>query len=779
MLRLPALLSTLILCSYGQVSIQGLVKDPTGAPVHAADVRLTRVDNTLQLQTRSGIDGRYSFDHLPAGEYWLEARTATLEQAEPLRITAGAAGPAAADLVIVPARVATRIQVTGSLMAQSTIEAGKALDVLEAEDLDRRAEFSLTEALRVVPGLRVQQLGGPGTFTRILTRGLRATDTSVLVDGLRFRDAGAVQGDAAAFLGDLLMGGVERIEVLRGSGSSLYGTHATGGVVNLVTLGGGGPFHAEFTNEGGGLGLYRGLAKFSGSALDGRLLYGGGANHLNVSRGTEGLERVRNWGGQGSAQWRVRPATSLSLRFLGATSMVSIGTNPQPAAAAALPPTGIVPAVAGVTFIPNQYDPDSRRIADFASVAAVWSEQLASNAMLRVSYQGLGSHRDNRNGPAGAGYQTEFNNSTAYGGRIDTVNARADVTLARRHYLTFGYEFERENYDNPSRDENPDPAQRVNARTEATQRSHSAFAQDQIRWLDSRLQLSLSGRFQRFAMDAPLFTGGAPQYAGVKLSTPPDALTGDAALSYVFASTSTKLRAHAGNAYRAPSLYERFGAYFFFGAFGALGDPRLRPERSLGFDIGADQYLANNRLRASASVFYTRLQEVIGYGDTPNDPFGRWGGYLNTGGGLARGIELSGEARPSRKTMLQATYTYTNADERQSSLTGGGLSSIRVFPHQVTAVLTQQVTPRLNVTADWWWANQYIGGTFFLGSGIRPYLFEGPRKLDASAVYAVPVNDRLSLKLFVRAENLLNQRYFEEGFHTPRAWATAGVKLLF
>src|SRR2546428_90422 len=80
-----------------------------------------------------------------------------------------------------------------------------------------------------VAGLGVQQQGGPGAFANIRTRGLRNEDTAVLVDGLRFREVGAPQGDASGFLADLILTDVDRLEVLRGTGSSLYGSNAIGG----------------------------------------------------------------------------------------------------------------------------------------------------------------------------------------------------------------------------------------------------------------------------------------------------------------------------------------------------------------------------------------------------------------------------------------------------------------------------------------------------------------------------------------------------------------------
>ena len=146
---------------------------------------------------------------------------------------------------------------------------------------------------------------------------------------------------------------------------------------------------------------------------------------------------------------------------------------------------------------------------------------------------------------------------------------------------------------------------------------------------------------------------------------------------------------------------------------------------------------------------------------------------------MARGVELSGEARPWRSMTVRGSYTYTNADERKSSLVGGGLQTIRVFPHMVTVVASQQVIPRLLVTADFLAASSYIAGTFFVGSGNRPFLFPGPHRLDTAVTYDVPLREKQTLRLYTRIENLFNQQYYEDVFRTPKAWAAAGVKWMF
>ena len=137
-------------------------------------------------------------------------------------------------------------------------------------------------------------------------------DTSFLVDGFRFRDAASPQGDTTAYIGDLLLANTDRIEVLRGSGSSLYGTHATGGVVNIITDQGGGTFRGDVTAEGGGLGVVRSGARFSGGVLHDRLRFAGGATHLNVTSGLDGDDRSRNTTGHGFVQWLASPATVVS-----------------------------------------------------------------------------------------------------------------------------------------------------------------------------------------------------------------------------------------------------------------------------------------------------------------------------------------------------------------------------------------------------------------------------------------------------------------------------------
>lgn len=755
--------------------IQGRIVDPSGAAIERATVTVVSRDGALRRTVQTDSGGGFHIGGLSEGEYIAEAHASGLASSGAVTLLAGAP---AKDIRLGLAEVRASVQVTANAGAETADEAAKAVDVIQREQLDARAEITVIESLRLTPGIRVQQLGGPASTARVQARGMRSSDTAVLIDGFRLRDAASTQGDAAGFMSDLVLVNTDRIEVLRGSGASLYGSNASAAVVNLVTDSGGGPLRGDVSAEGGGLGMARGLARVGGGAFGDRLRFSGGASHLNLTRGVDSQDRARNSGAQGSAQFTALPGTLLHARLYASDAYLDLNDTPFAAAAANLPRANPVEAVAGVTFTPALNDPDNQRTARLFSGLFGVTQQLSPGATLRGNYQAVASRRDFRDGPAGIRFEPLYSNLSRFDGRIHTLQSRLDWRAAPWTTISGGYEWEREWFDNLSADDHPDASRRAKARATVVQRSHSAFAQDQLRLMQGRVLISLSGRFQNFQLHSPRFEGGLGAYADITPAKPRAAFTGDASLAYLIARSGTKLRAHAGNGYRAPSLYERFGS-FFSGSFSPLGDPRLRPERLASLDAGADQYLFANKLRLSATFFYTRIQEAIAFEQggviTPaSDPYGRFGGYWNTGGGLARGIETSAEAQPYRTTSLRASYTYTNADERVSAVAGGILDSPRILAHMMTLLATQRFGRRWDASADF-----AAGSDYLHPMSRRAFRFDGPRKLDLAAGYTHPLRDGITLRAYIRAENLLGRVYYEDGFPTPGRWAVAGLKLAF
>jgi len=782
-------------------AIRGAVTDPQGRPVAGASVRLYARAGGAAGVTTSTPEGAYRLNAAP-GDYLLEVEAPEFGLATISDVRVQGASEAVHDVQLELSSLRTRIVVTASGTALPIEEVSKASDTVDAQQIRDRHEYLLAEAARNVAGLRVQQLGGPGGQTTIKMRGLRSYDTALLIDGLRFRDAASTQSDATGFLQDLAVVNTDRVEILRGSGSSLYGTHAMGGVVDIHSDQGGGKAHGEISAEGGGLGFLRGLARAGGDLGAGRLLYSGGVSHINVTHGVDPFDPYRNTTGHGFARYNFTPRVSLGGRVFSGESFVALNESPEvddsllpnqpgsgPVPAIGLPPDQLRLYEAGqpfdagnATFIPAFNDPDNHRASSFIAGALTFTHELSPASSYRLSYHGVNTRRSHRDGPAGLSeFDPVFSNDSRFNGRIDTLQARGDHQ-AGPQLLTFGYEFEREKYDNTNRDENPDPAQAVNDAGRISQTSHALFAQDQLRLFDGRLQLSLSGRAQSFRLSTPEFEGGSTPYDGLRFESPDAALTGDASAAYFFRSSGTKLRAHAGNAYRAPAAFERLGVSFFAGSVSVWGDPRLRPERSVSFDVGVDQWLVDSRVRLSASYFYTALQEIIvfdfsGVIDPATDPFGRFGGYRNSGGGLARGAEFSVSATPTTSLSLLASYTYTNSDSRTPTVPAENFSKVLgISDHMFSFTAVQRLARSIDLSFDFYAASKYPL-TFF--SSPRVFEFDGPVKADLVASYTRPVGESKSLRFYGKLDNLFNKTYWESGFTAPDRWGIVGVGFSF
>ena len=765
------ILLLLLSSSVAAATIAGTVRDPQGRAV--PNTTVTLFSTTASSATTTDATGAWRFDSLPESDYLLRAAAPGFapylkEHATPQT-----------NIVLQIAGVHEQVVVTAAGTPQTPEQTSKAIDVVDQSEADARNANALSDAINLTPGLRVQQLGGPGAFTTIQIRGLRTEDTAILVDGLRLRDASATQADASGLIEDLLFTDASQIEVMRGSGSSLYGTNAIGGVVNVITNEGGGRTRGSLLLEGGSLGTERTRAQLSGGFFKDKIEYSLGLAQTDVVRGVGGDAPFRDIGTQGRVTFHLAPSVRLTARVYGADSFSKVLGEPDILGS----PSGfvIVNAVPSVTFLPAPDNPDSTRAARFIDAALILHDQVTSKLDYSVSYQVLSNSRRFGDGPAGIDFQPTSSTRSLYDGRIQTVNAQADYHLGRYNLLSGGYEFERENYANDNTQQyEPAAASAVNV----TQRSQSYFVQDQAHLFGDRLQLSAAFRTQYFALDAPVFTplASAP-YQGISFPSPTPAYTGDASVAYWVRKTGTKLRAHVGRGYRAPSLFERFGAGFdpIFG-YSVYGDPRLKPEHSIGLDTGLDQTFFHGRLKTSASYFYTWLQDVINF-DTSGlinpatDPFGRFIGYLNTRGGISRGVETSAAVAPVRSLKITGAYTYVNAIER-TPIVGDVLQTFVVPRNQFSLLVTEQATARLLLTFDTLDSTSYLAPVY--GDVVtQTYRFNGIHKVNAGVSYRLPLKDYRAIRFFVRAENIFNQTYFENGFLTPGRTALGGLQYEF
>ena len=753
-------------------SIRGTVTDVQGAKVPGASIQLNSRTGRRMAVT-SDENGIFEFKDLNPGEYLLEIDAVGFSHfvSAPLKLRRGATEM---NFQLEVAAVTETVIVTATGTAQRADEVAKVVSVVAAQQIESKHESGIPEALRGIPGVRVQQQGSPGALTSVRLRGQRTFDTALLLDGLRVRDAGDINGSAASLLTDLSPVGLARVEILRGSGSSIYGTNAIGGVLNLVPEIGAGTPHFEIGLEGGALATFRERIKMTGGSQ--RLGYGFGLNRTDVRRGIDGADEYGSAAGGGRLQFNPTPSVSIDINGYGTISNSRINDSPVPLPAAFTVGSDYPDAIAGTSFQPDFNNPDQGRRNRLLLGSLRFSQQVRENVSYSVAYQRVSSARQNYNGPRS---DPQFASFYPFGdfefvniskGTTDTVDARINARLGRSNQVTGGIEFE-----NESAFQQFMPPYTPSNRPRDRQRTFAVFGQDLISLLQGRLQLSLGIRHQSYYLRA----ADRPGFLQAVNTT--RSLTGDGAIAYFIRSTNTKLRAHVGNGYRAPSLYERFGVGNFPGAgLTRFGDPTLKAEQSISVDAGFDQRLARDRVLVGATYFYTRLQRVIAFSGFTVDPLGlgRFGGFVNQPGGLARGFEAFVEATPARGTELRASYTFTNSDR---SLATRGLQPEYVIPSHVLGFNWNQRVRDFAINLDVNHNSSHLAPLFENNSPFRSaeLRFAGYTKVDLFARFERRLSERLVMLVFGGADNVLNQDYFENGFRAPGTVGRGGVTFKF
>src|ERR1700752_404207 len=432
-------------------------------------------------------------------------------------------------------------------------------------------------------------------------------------------------------------------------------------------------------------------------------------------------------------------------------------------------------AVPGVTFEPDFNNPDQGRRNRLLVGSGKFSQVVNDRVSYSVAYQRVSSNRRNYNGPL---VDPQFTAFVPFGdfeflsvnlGTIDTIDGRVNLRFSRSNLATFGAEFERESFFQSSQ-----PSFSAFNNTTDRQRTFAVFGQDQLSLLDDRLLISIGVRGQAYRISS------ADRPGDLQGRTAESSVTGDGAIAYLIRSSNTKLRAHVGNGFRAPSLFERFGVGTFGTGPARFGDPTLRAEQSLSVDGGLDQRLANDRVLFGATYFYTRLQRTIVFTGFVTDPLGlgRVSGYTNRPGGLARGAETYFRTSPWNGLDLNASYTYTNSDRQVS---GQGLQPEYVIPKHLFGLNVSQRYRSLLFNFDLNHTGNYIAPVFENNFPFRmaELTFDGYTKGDLFVSYERRQSERVTVVLFGGVENIFNQEYFENGFLAPGAQGRGGIRVKF
>lgn len=635
--------------------------------------------------------------------------------------TASAAAPAqsADSSRTLPALVVTATREHGALrseVATTTVLDGRAL---RAEGITH-----LADALRRVPGVAVMRQSGLGSQTSLFLRGGQANYVRLLIDGVPVNEPGGTLDLARITLDD-----VERIEVVRGPASVLYGTDAVTGVIQLFTRRAGRRASLDAEAGGGSFGARRGALGASGMA--GAADWSLRADHHAAAGILAFNNGYRNDGivaTAGLGRGATRTDARMTARYNASQYQY--------------------PTESDGTVNDRNAERTEHRLMLGAEVGHRWNDRVETRA--QASFNEL--HPRTSDGPDGPGdddgYYGYFERATV---ARHLADLRTTWRLGEAQRLAVGAEYARD-------------AQRGSSLT------LSEFGQIPDEFRATRANVAgyaqLLGDVGRWS-----YTAGARIDENTAFGTFHTARLGAA---FRLARGLT-VRAAAGTAFKAPTFFENFAQGF------TIGNRDLRPEQSRSADVGVEAVMTPT-VTVRATAFATRFTDLIQYTGTPPHPGAP--NFYNIAAANAGGVELELALTDVAGLSASASYTWTDtrvvdagfsSSPNDNFVTGGRL--LRRPEHaaalQVSRALGSQGTLTLGMThvgrredRDF---SSFPAGIVFL---------DGYETIDVGVEHALPGRWMRDARVQLRAENLTGERYEAVyGFETPGRAIFAGLRL--
>ncbi len=631
------------------------------------------------------------------------ASAPALAQSDPTQPTIDANG----DTIVVTA--------SRSGDAVPTNQLGASVTVLDAAALDQRQTRIVSDILRDVPGIAVSRVGAIGGLTQVRIRGSESNHVLVLIDGIKASDP----YDGEFDFGTLIADEAAKVEVLRGQQSALYGSDAIGGVIQYITLTGREAPGISLRAEGGSFGTASGGARAAGVA--GNLDYALSASGFHTSGTPTARGGTRNIGSDsigasGKLSWT--DGGPLKLTAVGRYSLTDADNNDTESDPAS-PRFGYIVDSPGAHFRNQAFYGLVR--GELSLLDGRWTNAL-SGQFADTTRHG----EDPSTGPSGdkgRRYKASFESALRFGS--DTV----------RHRLTGAVDVEREEFENTT----PSP-----------------FVFQGRRHTDN---VGIVGEYELTIADALALGGSLRRDENDRFA---DTTTWRAQASYKLAE-GTRLHGAYGTGVKNPGYYELFG----FSDGNYIGNPNLKPEKSKGWEAGAEQDFAGHRATIGATWFDNRLTDEI-FTDYPAPD------YIATPGNRTsvskqRGLEVFASARPIPALRFDLAYTYLHAREV-------GLAEVRRPKHigslNVTALSPDErfsgtLTVRFNGRQDDF---AYTDPSYVpVRVSLQEYVL-----VNLAAEYRITE----SLSIYGRIENLFGEHYEEVfSFATPGRAAYGGVRV--
>jgi outer membrane cobalamin receptor len=721
-------------------ALAGRVVDPQDRPVASADVMLLR-GTTVVTIARTRTDGRFGPLDVAAGAYDVLVSAPGL-RAAPRRVTIGA-DDVTLDLSMAVAAVTESVVVSAAQVDAPLSRVTDSVTVISRADLDARQTETVADALRLVPGFGVVGSGGRGAVTSIFPRGGESNYTLVLADGIPLNSFGG--GFDAAHLPTAEL---DRVEVVRGPQSALYGSGAIGGIVQLVRRQGG-PLRANALVEAGGYGTVRGSAAAAGS--NGAWSWSGAFEGLT----SDGDPReYPQFGGRITNDDYDRQDASGALSWSdGATRRLRVDLRHGRTDRGFPGPYGSDPEA-----LYGGVDDISR--GETRTTGLGVSGSTGDVAGLRHTGRVTWTDFESR-------FLSPFGESEDETSRV-TARYQADVER-RIVGLSAGVEIERERADNTfitGELFEPVPVERslagffVETRWPVRGARGAITAGARLDRIARRALEADPGAFNdRPAFDEDVVWSANPRVSAAWFLRAPDANG---------SGTWTRLRAGAGTGIKPPTAFE----------IAFTDNPGLRPERSRSVDVGVEQALAAATVLADATWFLNRYDDLIVAVGTGLSGASRFR-TDNIANARARGLELGLAWQAPRGVRVRGAVTFLDTEVLAIDSVPGQAPA----PFSVGDRLLRRSPRQGSLEAHWTTAR---GSVFALVSGRNTFLDLEPN--FASSLYdnpghvVVTAGGALRLargvEVFGRVANLFDEAYEDVlGFPAPGRVAFVGVRV--
>ena len=490
------------------------------------------------------------------------------------------------------------VVVSATKTVETVDKVPSSVTIITAEEIERKQATSVLEVLRDVPGLDVVQSGGLGKNSSVFIRGGNSGHTLVMIDGVQVNSPTLGSYNFA----DLTTDNIDRIEVVRGPQSTLYGSDAMAGVINIITKKGKGAARTTVSAEAGSFSTYRGSASISGSGDK-------STYSLSLSRvDTDGISAASEKNGNNEDYGYENSSVSarLGYRFnenidLDVTSRYTDSENDLDAVGAD----------------DLNYTQESNLLLVSARVNQIVSDIWDHSLQISLTDENL-KYKD----PDTSGNNSKIDT------KIETADWQQNLSLFdETNMLTFGYEYEKQDGRNNS------------SSIDHSVRNNAFYLQNQMSFYNDSFHL----------------TAGIRNDDHSKFG---DKTTYRLAASYLFATSDTRVKGNWGKGFKAPTLND----LFYQDSWGSRGNPDLQPEESEGFDIGLEQPLADAKVTISATYFrndYDNLIDWVEYAPWSYEP-------QNVKESEVKGWEFELKAQPADKAYIKGAYTLTKTEDKST-----------------------------------------------------------------------------------------------------------------